>query len=177
MKKVLVVIDYQNDFISGALANPAAQPLAKGIEALCEQTLSNNGYILFTRDTHFDDYLQTREGTHLPVPHCIKNTHGWQLADELLPFLTRENVVAVDKPTFGYDKIAQNVLNLCGEEPAEIHICGVVTDICVISNAILLHSAFLNAKCILHQSLCAAVTAQGHQNAIDILKGQGWNIV
>lgn len=171
--KLLVVVDYQNDFITGALANPAAKPLEKGIADLCAEFLQS-GKVLFTLDTHESNYLSTREGRFLPAEHCIKNTEGWQLAKSLLPFKDHKNAKAIEKPTFGCDHIAQKALELCGTEPSEIHICGVVTDICVISNAILLHSAFLNAKCVLHESLCAAVTKEGHDRAVTLLKGLGW---
>lgn len=174
--KLLVVIDYQNDFITGALANPAAVPLEKGIAELCGEFLQNDK-VLFTRDTHEHNYLLTREGNFLPVAHCIKNTEGWQLAKDLLPLSGNKNAIIADKPTFGCAGIAQKALELCGGEPCEIHICGVVTDICVVSNAIMLHSAFLNAKCVLHENLCAAATNEGHNRAVTLLKGLGWEIV
>lgn len=173
--KLLVVVDYQNDFVNGALANPLAVPLESGIAQLCNDFL-HDGKVIFTRDTHNKDYLDTREGQFLPIPHCVECTKGWQLTQSLLPLATHANASVIDKPTFGSAGIAERALALCGVEPSEIHICGVVTDICVISNAIMLHSAFLNAKCIIHESLCAAITIDGHKQAVNLLKGLGWEI-
>lgn len=178
MKKLLVVVDYQNDFVTGALGNPAAELLATGIQTRVEETLQNGGYVLFTRDTHPEDYSQTREGKFLPVPHCIQGTTGWQLYGALHAYETQspENVAFIDKETFGSAGLPQAVTNLCGI-PDAVELCGVVTDICVISNAIILHSFFLEADIAVNANLCAAGTPEAHKRALEVLAGMGYHIL
>ncbi len=178
-KNILIVVDYQNDFVNGSLKNDAAVKLEKGIEKEVEQALANGNIVLFTLDTHEQDYLNTREGTFLPVEHCINGTDGHKLYGTLAKYEANihENVHLLNKPTFGSNKICAKVQEICGGEPSEITICGVVTDICVISNAIILHSNFLNSKITLKSNLCAAVTQEGHNRALDVLRGMGYNVV
>ncbi len=177
-KKLLVVVDYQNDFVTGALANSAAEPLEDGIQKEVEKTLGGGGFVLFTRDTHKADYLQTREGKHLPVEHCIKGTNGHKLYGSLAKYegCANDNLAIVDKPVFGSADLPKKVIDLCNGEPDSITICGVVTDICVISNAIILHSNFLNAHVCVRSDLCAAVTAEGHKNALAVMAGLGFEV-
>ena len=178
-KKLLVVVDYQNDFVTGSLGNPAAVALESGIAAQVQKTLADDGYVLFTRDTHHADYLQSREGTFLPVPHCEKGSEGWHLYGSLAQYEESENehIAFVDKPTFGSAALPAEAQALCGGAPESIELCGVVTDICVVSNAIVLHTHFLNASVTVHSSLCAAVTDAGHHRALDLLAGMGYRIV
>lgn len=177
-KKLLVVVDYQTDFVTGALANPAAEALEEGIAQAVRRHLEADGAVLFTKDTHPAEYLETREGKFLPVPHCLKGTDGWRLFGSLSEYEegVRDRVAVVEKPTFGSAALPGAVLTLCGGEPESIEICGVVTDICVISNAVLLHSCFLNAPVTVHGSLCAAMTPENHQRALDVLAGMGYGI-
>ena len=168
MRELLVVIDYQNDFVTGALGNPAAAALEPGIAARVAAQLERGGRVLFTRDTHGTDYLNTREGRFLPVAHCIKGSQGWGV---------RDGVSIVDKPTFGCAALPAEAEALCGGAPDSIEICGVVTDICVVSNAVLLHSAFLNARVAVLKDLCAAATPEGHARALALLAGMGYEIV
>lgn len=179
MKNVLIVIDYQNDFVSGALANPAAAALEDGIAAAVERQLVAGGEVIFTRDTHDDDYLTTREGKFLPVSHCIKGTQGWSLYGKLAQYEqdTRSNVTFVDKPTFGSAALPAVVEAVCGRNPNRIDLCGVVSDICVVSNAIVLHTNFLDTKIRVHKNLCAAMTNEGHERAMALLAGMGYEIV
>ncbi len=178
-KKILIVVDYQNDFVTGALKNDAAIKLESGIKAAVESALQSGEKVMFTRDTHEKDYLSTREGTFLPVEHCIKGTSGHNLYGALREYENgqSENVCIIDKPTFGCFNICDKVREFCGGEPEQITICGVVTDICVISNAILLHSGFLNAKITVRGDLCAAVTPEGHDRALSVLEGMGYLVV
>ena len=179
MKRLLVVVDYQNDFVTGALGNPAAKALENGIVQKVKEYESNGGYFQITRDTHPEEYLKTREGQFLPVPHCIRGSDGWHLYGALHGYESgvHKNVMVVDKPTFGCAALPGQVLTLCGGAPDEIAVCGVVTDICVISNAILLHSHFLDASIGIFGSLCAAVTDENHQRALELLAGMGYRIL
>lgn len=179
MKKLLVVVDYQNDFVTGALASEAAARLEQGIADKVQRHLAEGGVVLFTRDTHGEDYLSSREGQYLPVPHCIRGTDGWHLYGALSMYEdgVRDGVAFVDKPTFGSAALPGAVLALCGGEPESIEVCGVVTDICVISNAILLHSFFLNAPVTVHGSLCAAASEENHRRALAVLQGMGYRVV
>lgn len=178
MKKLLVVVDYQNDFVTGALGFKAAEALEAPIAARVEKTLAEGGYVVFTRDTHRPDYLHTREGGFLPVPHCIKGSEGWHLVGALARYEggESEKVAVVDKPTFGSAALPHCVRALCGGEPDEIEICGVVTNICVVSNAVLLHSAFLNSSITVLKDLCAAGDAADHENTLRLLAGMGYGI-
>ncbi|MDO5601341.1 MAG: isochorismatase family cysteine hydrolase [Oscillospiraceae bacterium] len=175
MKKLLVIVDYQNDFVSGALGSPAAAALDEGIAAAAAAALDEGGAVLFTRDTHGGDYLDTREGRFLPVPHCIAGTGGHHLYGQLAPYESdpRATIAVLDKSTFGSPDIAQAARKLCGGEPEEIVLCGVVTNICVLCNAVLLHTAFPNSRICVRHKLCAAASQEAHENALSVLKGLG----
>lgn len=178
MSKLLCVVDYQVDFVSGALGFEAARALEAPLADRVKQALADGWQVLFTRDTHSADYLTSREGRFLPLPHCEKGSEGWhlygRLADYEQSFLP--DVAFLDKPTFGAEGLPAAVRALCGGEPEEIEVCGVVTSICVVSNAILLHSAFLNADIAVRADLCAAANPADHENALRLLKGMGYRI-
>lgn len=178
MSKLLIVVDYQNDFAAGALGFEAARALEDPIADMVKQVLAEGGRVLFTRDTHQPDYLNTREGKFLPVPHCIKGTDGWHLYGRLAAYesITLPGITILDKPTFGSAQIAPASRTLCGGDPEEILICGVVTNICVVSNAIVLHTNFLNSRITVLQDLCAAPDPADHQNALRLLAGMGYHI-
>ena len=178
MSKLLIVVDYQNDFVAGALGFEAARALEDPIADMVKQVLAEGGRVLFTRDTHQPDYLNTREGKFLPVPHCIKGTDGWHLYGRLAAYesITLPGITILDKPTFGSAQIAPASRTLCGGDPEQILICGVVTNICVVSNAIVLHTNFLNSRITVLQDLCAAPDPADHQNALRLLAGMGYHI-
>ena len=178
MSKLLIVVDYQNDFVAGALGFEAARALEDPIADMVKQVLAEGGRVLFTRDTHQPDYLNTREGKFLPVPHCIKGTDGWHLYGRLAAYesITLPGITILDKPTFGSAQIAPASRTLCGGDPEEILICGVVTNICVVSNAIVLHTNFLTSRITVLQDLCAAPDPADHQNALRLLAGMGYHI-
>ncbi|NLW78038.1 MAG: cysteine hydrolase [Ruminococcaceae bacterium] len=179
MKKLLVVVDYQNDFVSGALGFPGAEKLEAGIVHQVEATLAEGGQVLFTRDTHEADYLQTREGIHLPIPHCVEGSTGHQLYGKLHTYEEHRvpGTMLLDKPTFGCVDIGKKAAGLCGGAPDVIELCGLVTDICVIANAILLHSYFPKAQMRVLAALCGSGNAAGAQGALDIMRGMGMEIV
>ena len=158
--KFLIVVDMQVDFITGSLGSNAAQSIVSNVE---EKIRGFDGQVIFTRDTHGEDYLQTQEGRKLPVPHCIQGTEGWQICKELRMLASR----VVDKPTFGSLEL---VHLLAKEQVDEIHLCGLCTDICVISNAMLLKAAFPEIPVIVDAACCAGVTAESHTIALDAMR-------
>ncbi|MBQ7761075.1 MAG: cysteine hydrolase [Clostridia bacterium] len=164
MRNVLVVVDMQNDFINGSLGTAEAQAILPNVLKLVKDF---EGEIIFTKDTHETNYLDTKEGKNLPVEHCIKNTQGWEIADCLLPYAK----VVIEKPTFGSLVLIEKLQELDKEEKIEtITFVGLCTDICVISNVLLTKSAFLEAEIIVDASSCAGVTPQSHKNALEAMK-------
>lgn len=164
--EILVVIDMQNDFIDGVLGTPEAQAILQKVEARVKQF---QGPVFFTRDTHGEDYLTTQEGKHLPVPHCIQGTPGWEIADCLQPYIQQP---PYDKPTFGGKELAHHLEKIIGNTPegeVTITLIGLCTDICVLSNAILLKPAFPEALIQVDGSCCAGVTPESHQNALSVM--------
>ena len=160
--KYLIVVDMQNDFTTGSLGSAHAAAI---IPAVVEKVKSFSGKVIFTRDTHGEDYLQTQEGKKLPVVHCIKDTNGWQICDELLLFVD----TAVDKVTFGSVQLP-HMLRSFGEPIEEIELCGLCTDICVISNAMVLKAAFPEVKITVDANCCAGVTPESHEAALTTMK-------
>ena len=166
MKQILITVDMQNDFIDGALGSREAAAI---VPAVKERLKTFDGDVYFTRDTHGKDYLQTQEGKKLPVPHCIEGTHGWQIADALLPYV--QNATVIDKPTFGSVALAQHLKAVHEKEPiASVTLVGLCTDICVISNAMILKAAFPEVKITVDASCCAGVSIESHRTALDAMK-------
>jgi nicotinamidase-related amidase len=172
MKKLLVVIDYQKDFVDGALGFEKAVTLEKGIYDKVNKYLENGHKVLFTYDTHFEQYLQTREGRNLPVIHCVKDTEGHKLYGKLRDFSKAENTIHYEKKGFGISpedmiKISKET----GEDVNEIELVGVVTNICVISNVVLFQSQYREADIIVDASLCASFDDSLHDKALDVIGG------
>ena len=162
MKKILVVVDMQNDFIDGALGTPEAVAIVPYVKELIE---GFNGKVLFTRDTHFENYMSTEEGRNLPVPHCIKGTDGWQIRAELDALRRTE---AIDKLTFGSRELV-DVLAAEGEIES-ITFVGLCTDICVISNAMVVKAFFPEIPLLVDAKACAGVTPESHARALEAMK-------
>ena len=160
--KYLIVVDMQNDFTTGSLGSPHAAAI---IPNVVEKVRSFDGAVIFTRDTHGEDYMQTQEGKNLPVMHCVKGTAGWQICDELLPYAE----TVVDKITFGSVELP-HLLASFKEPMEEIELCGLCTDICVISNAMILKAAFPEVKMTVDASCCAGVTVESHNTALNAMK-------
>lgn len=160
--KILVVVDMQNDFIDGALGTPEAASIVPYVKQVIE---SFDGKVLFTRDTHFADYMDTQEGKNLPVPHCIKDTDGWRIRRELDAL---RKTPAIDKITFG----SKDLVEILKEEPSveSITFVGLCTDICVISNVMLVKAFFPEIPLIVDAKACAGVTPESHQNALAAMK-------
>ena len=165
--KVLIVVDMQNDFIDGALGTPEAVSIVGNVKAKIEEYRKNGDRVIFTRDTHHDNYMETQEGAKLPVPHCIEGSEGWQIRAELEP----EEDVVIDKPTFGSYELVDTLREICEETPPEsIELVGLCTDICVISNAMMIKAAFLETPIIVDSSCCAGVIPASHDNALDAME-------
>lgn len=160
--KYLIVVDMQVDFITGSLGSDLATAIVPNV---VKKVKNFDGKVIFTRDTHYEDYMQTQEGVKLPVPHCIKDTAGWQICDELRPYAE----TVIDKVTFGSVALP-NLLKDCGEPIDEIEICGLCTDICVISNAMILKAAFPEVKITVDASCSAGVTVESHNTALNAMK-------
>ena len=156
--KYLIVVDMQVDFITGSLGSKLAESIVPNV---VEKVKNFDGKVIFTRDTHFADYMNTQEGKKLPVEHCIKDTDGWQICDELKPYVNE----VVDKITFGSIDLPQMIT-----DADEIELCGLCTDICVISNAMILKATFPEVKITVDSSCCAGVSVESHNNALDAMK-------
>ena len=164
-KNVLVVIDMQNDFIDGALGTKEAQAIVGNAEEYIKQSISDGAEVVYTRDTHFDNYMDTQEGHNLPVPHCIEGTKGWELAPAIKSLCKSE---PINKPTFGSRKLGEYIASRNDAE--SITLIGLCTDICVISNALLLKAYMPEVHICVDASYCAGVTVQSHQNALEAMK-------
>lgn len=171
--KVLVVVDMQNDFIDGALGTPEAVRIVPGV---VEKIRNWDGVVYATQDTHFTNYLETQEGRILPVEHCIQGTHGWHIEASVRKALTEgaarnDSTLYVTKTTFGSRDLAETLAQRNKTETIEeIHLVGLCTDICVISNALVLKAFLPEAQLAVDAACCAGVTPQGHQNALDAMK-------
>ena len=162
MSKILIVVDMQNDFIDGALGTKEAVAIVPYVKDVIE---SFDGKVYFTRDTHFENYMHTQEGANLPVPHCIKGTDGWQIRAELDALRKTE---PIDKLTFGSSDLVEVLKK---EENIEsITFVGLCTDICVISNAMVVKAFFPEVPLIVDAKGCAGVTPESHQNALNAMK-------
>lgn len=163
--KLLVVIDMQNDFIDGALGTGEAVEI---VPRVAEKMKSFDGKVWATRDTHQKDYLSTQEGRKLPVEHCIEGTKGWQLRPEIAGLLEEP---PIDKPTFGSVELGKRVCELNAQEQLEsITLVGLCTDICVISNAMLLKASLPEVPVIVDAACCAGVTPESHARALEAMK-------
>ena len=159
MKKTLIVVDMQKDFIDGALGTKEAVAIVENVKNKIAEYRANGEEIIFTRDTHQADYLHTNEGKHLPVVHCVEGTEGWQIPEELqVP-----DAVYINKPTFGY-------LNWKAYDLEEVELVGLCTDICVVSNALLIKAQYPEIKVSVDASCCAGVTPESHEAALLTMK-------
>jgi len=160
--KYLIVVDMQVDFITGSLGSTLATAIVPNV---IEKVKNFDGKVIFTRDTHFENYMNTQEGKKLPVPHCIKGSYGWQICDELKPYAE----IILDKITFGSIELPKFIEDL-GDPIEKIELCGLCTDICVISNAFVLKAAFPEVPIVVDSSCSAGVTIESHNNALNAMK-------
>lgn len=167
MKHFLIVVDIQNDFVDGALGTKEAEGI---IASACEKIKNFEGEIFVTYDTHFKDYLTTAEGKKLPVEHCIKDTDGWQLNGEILKALNSKKYTAVEKLTFGSTELPSLIKQAAGNDDFDITVIGLCTDICVVSNALILKANFYDKKIIVDKNCCAGVTVDSHNAALTTMQ-------
>lgn len=169
MERYLFVIDYQNDFVDGALGFPGAEKLDEKIAA---KILSyGKGRVLYTRDTHFEGYLSTREGRNLPVPHCIQGTHGWQVYGDTAKALEAVEAKAIDKLVFGMDVTDPAIAAVLPGQADEIELVGLVSNICVVSNACVLQSRYPEATIIVDAACTDSFDKALHEKVLDVLQG------
>lgn len=166
MKKTLIVIDMQNDFIDGSLGTAEAAAIVDNVKAKIDEYKAAGNEIIFTRDTHCENYLDTPEGKKLPVVHCVKGTPGWEISQ----MLYTEGCDIIDKPSFGWTKWNERSFE-------EIELVGLCTDICVISNALILKAFFPEAEITVDASCCAGVTPETHNAALAAMKMCQINII
>ena len=168
MKKVLIVVDMQKDFVDGALGTKEAIAI---VDAVVEKVKAFDGEVIFTRDTHFDNYMETQEGANLPVPHCVKDTEGWDLIPELKAFCEEMKCKVYDKPTFGSTELAADLKALYDAGELEsVELIGICTDICVVSNALLIKAFMTELPVSLDSSCCAGVTPEKHEAALETMR-------
>lgn len=170
MNKYLIVIDVQNDFVDGALGTKEAVAIIPKVKEKIAEYKNSGNKIIFTRDTHNTDYLQTNEGKHLPVEHCIINTDGWQIFDSL----DINGAEIIDKPSFGYLDWKKHITD---NDDLSIELIGLCTDICVVSNALILKAIFPEANVTVDASCCAGVTPETHNSALETMKMCQVNII
>ncbi len=166
MKQVLIVVDMQKDFVDGALGTPEAQAI---VPAVCEKIRAFEGDIIVTFDTHEENYMETSEGRNLPVPHCIKGTMGWALDLRVAEALEGKRFRMIEKPTFGSVRLPEILRETYGEE-FTVELIGLCTDICVVSNALLLKANFTEIPISVDAACCAGVTPESHNAALTTMK-------
>lgn len=172
MKKLLIVVDMQKDFVYGALGSMEAQAIVPNVKAKIKKYQEKGDLIYFTQDTHYGNYLDTFEGKNLPVAHCIRDTDGWEIIDELKGIDKSSKKIC--KTTFGYEGWSELQLDTKAEE---VELCGVCTDICVISNALALRMFYPEMPITVYADCCAGVTPEKHLAALEVMKSCQINVI
>ncbi len=167
MKKFLIVVDMQQDFVDGALGTPEAVAI---VQKVCEKIKGFKGEIIVTYDTHTSDYLNTAEGKKLPVVHCVKDSDGWWLNKDITSALKGKRYTKIEKPTFGSVDLPKLISDIAEGEDFEIELIGLCTDICVVSNSLILKAYFPEAKISVDSSCCAGATPKTHEAALETMK-------
>jgi len=174
MKKILLVIDMQNDFVDGALGSPQAQAIVPFVMAKVDEYKIFGNTIIFTRDTHYENYLNTQEGKRLPVAHCIEGTEGHNIIDEL----DTRSCEIFDKPTFGSLALAKHLADItAGTGIDEIELCGLCSDICVVSNALILKAQCPETTVTVDARYCAGISEESHKAALLTMKMCQVNVI
>ena len=167
-EKILIVVDMQKDFVNGSLGSKDAEAI---VPAVVKKAKEFDGDLIFTKDTHFENYMDTQEGHFLPVPHCIKGTDGWNLIPELEKIFVERDAAMYEKITFGCPELAEDLLERNKKTPIEsIELVGLCTDICVMANATLIRTAMPNTPVRVDASCCAGSTPEAHRCALEAMK-------
>ena len=166
MRRILIVIDMQNDFIDAALGTREAVAIVEAVKDKIRSYPAAD--VIATMDTHGKNYMQTQEGKYLPVPHCIRETEGWQIRPDIADLLTEAKIY--EKPTFGSTALAADLRDLSEKEEIELELIGLCTDICVVSNALLLKAMMPEVKISVDASCCAGVTPEKHLAALETMR-------
>ena len=174
MKKILIVVDMQKDFVDGALGTKEAQAIVDNVVKKIEDF---DGDIIVTYDTHSENYMETQEGKNLPVPHCIKGTDGWKLDASVQTALNKREYKTIEKPTFGSVELPRYIGENYNPEELEIELIGLCTDICVVSNALLIKANFIETKISVDASCCAGVTPESHAAALATMRMCQVNVI
>ncbi|MBE5938432.1 MAG: cysteine hydrolase [Lachnospiraceae bacterium] len=174
MKHILVVVDIQKDFVDGALGTTEAIAI---VDSAAKKIREFDGDIFVTFDTHFDNYMDTAEGEKLPVPHCIKGTDGWELNEKIVEALAEKNYTSVEKITFGSTKLPKLINEVAGDADFDVTLIGLCTDICVVSNALILKAYFPENEMYVDANCCAGVTVESHKAALETMKMCQINVV
>ena len=171
MKHILVVVDMQTDFVDGALGTPEAAAILPAVaDKIKTYAADPDGAILVTYDTHTEDYMETSEGKNLPVPHCIKGTEGWALHPAVTAALEGVSYTSVEKPTFGSVKLPELVAEVAQGGDFSVELIGLCTDICVVSNTLLLKAHYPEAAISVDATCCAGVTPATHEAALTTME-------
>ncbi len=173
MNKVLVVVDMQKDFVDGALGSDEAVGIVPNV---VKKIKSFDGLVFVTYDTHSENYMNTSEGEKLPVPHCIKGTDGWELNEEVQSALVGKEYIAVEKPTFGSVDLPKLIREKAGDS-FEIELVGLCTDICVVSNALMIKANFPENEISVIADCCVGVTPESHNAALQTMKSCQINVI
>ena len=174
MNNILIVVDIQNDFVNGTLGTAEAVAMLPAAERKIREW---DGEIFVTYDTHFEDYMSSAEGQKLPVEHCIKGTEGWSLNARIAEALDGKDYTAVEKITFGSVELPKLIEKAAGEEDFKITLIGLCTDICVVSNALILKAHFPEKEIMVDAACCAGVTPKTHEAALETMKMCQINII
>lgn len=174
MKKLLIVVDMQKDFVDGALGSKEAVAIVDNVVKKIDEF---DGDIIVTYDTHPENYMETQEGKNLPVPHCIKGEDGWKLDAKVQAAVDKKGFYAIEKPTFGSTALPEYIKANYNPDEIEIELIGLCTDICVVSNALLMKSNFLETKVSVDASCCAGVTPDSHNAALTTMKMCQVNVI
>ncbi|MCQ4638103.1 cysteine hydrolase [Anaerovorax odorimutans] len=169
MSKLLIIVDMQNDFIDGALGTQEAQEIVARVNEKIQEYDQRGDLVIFTADTHSKEYLETQEGRNLPVPHCMKGSQGWEISSALF---RPQDAPVIEKDTFGSKELGIMLMEMerAGEVPAEIELVGLCTDICVISNAMIVKAFLPEVPVTVDASCCAGVTPESHENALKAME-------
>ena len=170
MEDVLIVVDMQNDFINGALGTKEAQAIVPNVKKKIEEYKEAGKQVIFTRDTHHENYLKTYEGKHLPVPHCIIGTNGWEISEDIGCYFDIDNDILINKPSFGWT-------NWSDFNFKSVELCGLCSDICVISNALILRANYPEIDITVDASCCAGVAPEKHKAALEVMKSCQINVI